>query len=486
MVLAALAAAGCGLNQEGIGPPSDRIFYPGAIAVDPSSGRYLYVVNSNADLRFNDGTLLAIDLDVVNGVHEGARPASGAPPDKPKDVCSNPKFINQVSGDAEYCCWDALDRNVLNCDERQFVVASAAVKIGSFGSALQIQTLDSSTPDHQQQRLLTAVRGNASVTWVDATIDSSGISFSCTAGSAASGFVECDLGHRVTQTSTVLGQPTPLENPLLLPEEPYALAIDPAQKLLYVGHLRGGFLSALNLAGGNPTLIGAFGGIFPGDINGSVGVTSLTLTAEGINDGRIYATSRYLPRAGSFAPISLGQIDDSGDKAVNNQKIFLGYAGDPFVSPLNGSEVRGIQPIPAIHRTFLLQRTPPVLVGFDTGGQSGQNLATDILEMCNGPTFLHMYPPFDPAGDAGLGKRLFVNCFEAGQVYVVDPYVPRLLAIIEVGRGPAGLAFNPKNPNRAYVVGFGSNNVSVVDLDPTSATRYHVIQRIGFPNPVPR
>ena len=257
--------------------------------------------------------------------------------------------------------------------------------------------------------------------------------------------------------------------------------------MLFVGHLRGGYLSALNLAGA-PALIGAFGGIFPGDINGSTGVTSLTLTAEGINSGRIYATSRYLPRAGSFAPISLGQIADADDNAVNNPKIFLGYAGDPFTSPLSGAEVRGIQPIPAIHRTFLLQRTPPTLIGFDTtNGPSGQNVAADILEMCNGPTFLHMYPPFDPTGDSGLGKRLFVTCFEAGQVYVVDPYIPRVLAIIEVGRGPAGLAFSPKGSGeRAYVVGFGSNNVSVVDLDPTSSTRYHVIQRIGFPTPVPR
>ena len=53
---------------------------------------------------------------------------------------------------------------------------------------------------------------------------------------------------------------------------------------------------------------------------------------------------------------------------------------------------------------------------------------------------------------------------------------------------PGGLALSQSSPtgNRAYVVGFGSNNVSVVDLDPTSATRYHVIQRIGFPSAVPR
>jgi hypothetical protein len=61
--------------------------------------------------------------------------------------------------------------------------------------------------------------------------------------------------------------------------------------------------------------------------------------------------------------------------------------------------------------------------------------------------------------------------------------------VIEVGRGPAGLAFAPPGPNGerlAYVVGFSANNVSVVDLTPGSGTQFHVIQRIGFPSSVPR
>jgi len=65
-------------------------------------------------------------------------------------------------------------------------------------------------------------------------------------------------------------------------------------------------------------------------------------------------------------------------------------------------------------------------------------------------------------------------------------YVPKLVTIIEVGRGTVGAAFPDADPTHAYVVGFGSNNVSIIDLDPTSPTRYHVIQRIGFPSPTPR
>jgi hypothetical protein len=37
-----------------------------------------------------------------------------------------------------------------------------------------------------------------------------------------------------------------------------------------------------------------------------------------------------------------------------------------------------------------------------------------------------------------------------------------------------------------FIVGFGANNISVVDIKPGSVTENHVVQRIGFPSPVPR
>jgi YVTN family beta-propeller protein len=471
--VASAAALGCGLNQEGIAPPTDRIFYPGAIAVDPT-GSWLYVVNSNADLRFNDGTMMAINMALVR------EKAVGRPTDL--EMCHDGQFINPITGPENTCCWDALDSNILDCDERQFVAKDSTVKIGSFGSALAIQV----DKDTGRQRLLAAVRGNASITWIDTTTvvpdladrTHDQVSFACAPNATPGAFGECDEAHRVTMTT----------DPNRPVEEPYALALDQTQKLLYVGHLRAGYLSVVNLAGNldtdPPTFVGVFPGIFPGDVNGSVGVTSLTLTQTGINSGRIYATSRFVPRAGAFAPISLGDL--SGTQAQNNHDIFLANAGDVFVSPLVGSEVRGIQIIPEINRTFMLQRTPPALVGFNTS--NGQNIPTDVVEMCNGPTFLHMTPPFQPDDDQGLDKRLFVTCFESGEVYVVDPYSPRVIAIVEVGRGPAGLAFSNDDPLHplAFVAGFGANNLSVIDLAPGSATQYHVVLRIGFPTPVPR
>jgi hypothetical protein len=499
------SAISCGLNQEGIGPPSNQIFYPGAIRVDPINGRWLYVVNSNSDLRYNDGTLAAVDLDAVNTDRALASAWGNCPSVNyiyPSSSPAKPPAGGPPSTSA-YCCWDTLDRNVLNCDERGYI--NSAVKIGSFGSAIEIQPVTPGTDpasDQKVSRLFVGVRGNASITWVDVdrklgvndpnAQPSPPPAFDCAGDTSPDDFVECNTDHRV------IDEPNPDNaNPVpVLPDEPYALAIDAPpptadytdnQPLLFVGHLRGGFLSAIDVTE-TPTLLGSFGTIFPGDVNGSLGVTSLTVVTSGVNTGHIFATSRFLPRAGAFIPIS------SSGRNVNPDRdpfTFLANAGDVFASPLSGAEVRGIQVIPGINRTYLLQRTPPALVGFDTLG--GQNVATDVVEMCQGPTFLYMSPPYRPsviatgATDTDTNKRLFVSCFEAGEVYVVDPYVPQIISIIEVGRGPAGLAFSNEqpDPSYAYVVGFGANNVSVIDLRP-GGTQFHVIQRIGFPSPVPR
>src|SRR5262249_49142204 len=140
---------------------------------------------------------------------------------------------------------------------------------------------------------------------------------------------------------------------------------------------------------------------------------------------------------------------------------------------------------PDMSRAFLLQRVPPAIVGFDiSNGPSGLfgNVPSDVLEMCQAPTFLQQ------AGE-GVDARLYVTGFESCQAYVADPFMPRLTNVIEVGHGPAGLAFAPPGPDGqrlAYVVGFSDNNMSVVDLTPGSPTQFHVIQRIGFASSVPR
>ncbi len=62
LLLAACAGvSGCGLNQAGVTPPADTIAFPASAVLDRDSD-WLFVTNSNADLRYNDGTLMAFSL----------------------------------------------------------------------------------------------------------------------------------------------------------------------------------------------------------------------------------------------------------------------------------------------------------------------------------------------------------------------------------------------------------------------------------------
>src|SRR4051794_9068541 len=60
----ALGGPACNFGESGVPPSADQIFLPTGLAVDPD-GRWLYVVNSNFDLRYNAGTVTAVDLQKV-------------------------------------------------------------------------------------------------------------------------------------------------------------------------------------------------------------------------------------------------------------------------------------------------------------------------------------------------------------------------------------------------------------------------------------
>jgi len=188
----------------------------------------------------------------------------------------------------------------------------------------------------------------------------------------------------------------------------------------------------------------------------------------------VFASSRFVPEVAG-----LGSTATCPDNPVREIAAFQN--GVVYNSPLaTGAETRGIEFV-GNDRAFVLQRSPPTLISF-----IASNMApTDLLETCGSPTFLDRYPQAKPGQPDLPGTRLFVTCFADGEIYVYDPFLPQLVKTFSVGRGPAGLVFD-EHRQVAYVVGFGDNNISVVDLVPGSRTEYHVIQRIGFPRTTPR
>ncbi|MEA2697906.1 MAG: hypothetical protein QOI66_2177 [Myxococcales bacterium] len=473
VVLAAIGLSACALNQEGVPPPKNDIFYPGGALVD-ETGKWLFVTNSNSDLRYNDGTMVAVNLEAAETDRAGTWSAC------PKVGWIPPS--SQSPQDANHCCWDVLDRLALNCDSRTYVDVASTLRIGSFAGTTTRQIFCGANREPcPKKRLFVSVRGNSSITWIDADVNADRKLTCAGSGSAVD---ECGTDHRITQRPI-----DPGSNPaativdaakVILPEEPYALATFDERNWLLVGHLRGGAVSLIDIdqsRGQPPSLIGWYGAIVPVDTNGQRGITSLTRLST---TGSFYAGSRYLPRAVGLQ--MTGQGDNSGAATLDNIAV-IGN-GQQYVSNLPGSETRGIQfiaplpddPFPESGLAFVLQRVPPALLGFQVANQP----PVDVLETCNSPTFLDRH-------GTGINLRLYVTCFEDGQVYVFDPRLPRLVDVIEVGRGPAGLVFSPGDDSTTmFVVGFGANNISVVDIKPGSTTENHVIQRIGFPSPVPR
>ena len=130
-----------------------------------------------------------------------------------------------------------------------------------------------------------------------------------------------------------------------------------------------------------------------------------------------------------------------------------------------------------LHRNGGTLSDPQAVVALDRtpdaqGRPSNQSLG--VVEVCAGGTEMKW-------GNGGRGPRLYVVCFDAGQIYVVDPENVVVTGVINVGRGPALLTFSEKDPNTAYVTGFSDNNVSIIDLTAGSPTENRVIQRLGFP-----
>ena len=468
-----LTAPACNFGESGVPPPSDRIFLPTGLAVDPA-GRWLYVVNSNFDLRYNAGTVTAVNLQKA----DDDRAAKGWP------GCPTPSY-QPPAAPARACCYDFFDRETLNCNDRNYIDPGTTVRTGSFGGAILVDQIDDA-----RRRLFVLVRAEPSVTFINTTLENpttpaSRVTFKCT-GSGPSSEATCDdawkiMGSRDTAVTYALQ------------EEPYTFALDTKLRILYVGHLFSG-VTALDLCrtGDNesPALAGVNPRIFS---SGAEGVTTLTLADPGNPLAPLFATGHVLSSAGAaeIRPLYLrdgAALEKCPEGGLARGKNTLELIpGDPFFSSAffpSGRDIRGLVQSPDGRRIFLLHRNtgtrdnPAALVTIDrTLDAHGEpvNRAIDAVEICGGATQLSWH-------DSGRGPRLFVVCFESGQLYVVDPELMVVSAIVNAGRGPTALAFSPTNPAIAFFTGFTDNSVSVVDLEPGSPTEYRVVQRIGFPH----
>jgi hypothetical protein len=407
-----------------------------------------------------------------------------------------------------------LDSNIINCNEPQFIQSNATIEIGSFGGAVQLQRYlrDPNVPTSEVvRRLFIAVRAEPSITYADVTVadvpvagggTNKVVSMRCTGRVKQDGSVQpinpfCDDNWKVRRPGGV----TP--GAIVLPEEPHVLALDDALGALYIGHLtvtansqiQGGGVSTLDVSNPQSETSVVFAGLasldtfVPVGLNQAVAALSLSPAALSLSPVdctkpdswlRVYATARYSTAISGMAFRELAK----GCPLPTEARDLTLLPKDSFTSSAffrNGADIRGILFSPDQSRAYVLHRNdsdvaanPAALVVLDRSLQADgtpANTPIDVLEVCGGPTAMQMYK-----------NRIYITCYDDGQIYVVDPTALVVTSIIDVGAGPTSLVIPPGNTGVAYVASFANSHLSIIDLVPGSPTENHVVMRMGLPH----
>ncbi len=499
--VAGLLLAGCHYTIEAPSTePSPTLFaFPAGLAMDPD-GRYLYVSNGNADLRYGGGTLMMVDTERFECALKAKRildAAFGAEPKVPHDAAKTIAAKLDATCTADFgaaklaedinvtrdaanmptygCVYDPLDPQSIDCKESPFVLGNSTVRVGNFAGTMRIARTGGATS--KTRTLYLAVRGDPSITWVDVKVPDSGL-----AAVQQPGLMNCfdDPNSELVRdgydaaTNTTVIPPTCDASHLIqtyqcegryhceheaddekstIPAEPFNILLDngthgdgSTYSRLLVSHLAAGQVMLIDLPDrmlsptARPVIADVSPPFFAADSLGRHGVFGLA--RYGADDGALYYLTTNL--SASIATFRLAN-SVSGGTVVPSATFSI--AGG-FPSSADGRELIFS---PDQQRAFLAQNSPPSLSVIDTrlDQPAGRGLPTnkllDSVPVCQAASHMAIRQAREqgPVGTGSFLKtRLYLACFISNQIMVVDPDRPGVDETILLGRGPTEIAFN--------------------------------------------
>jgi DNA-binding beta-propeller fold protein YncE len=518
LLLATLLLGACAGSDEGRTAPADSFFFPTGVVISPDS-RFAFVTNGNTDLRFNGGTVAVVDL------HEA---------------------IGRYMKDPNKCGFgtDPIDNRIAVCDEKNpvnnktIILGDKTVRVGNFpgqpavqqflkptGTATQRGTLASCDPalgdpncipgyqpdPSQGYRLLLPVRGDPSLTWIN--VDPNG-TLDC--GQSAGPVGQCDGAHRITQLL--------IDSSIVFAPEPFGVSVSNEMGVALTSHLASATVSLFDIGDRSttpPHFVDVINGVFDVNQNGSQAAYGVALrpldpalvpaTCPGLPNCTLgdyeifFATSRVSPRLAQLvargADLCRPELPGCGTctnpdpsmcppcDVCNGQREMAVVEStqvrlDLYLS--DGSDVRDVKFTKDGNRAYVVDRSPPTVVEIDTTSVpppagDPRDVILRAIEVCPQPSLLAVREDPPPL-------RVYVTCFAAGQIFVIDPPRGEVIDVINVGRGPNAVELLPTHDGPlgqiAVVANFADNDLAVVDMNPGSATENTVLFKIGMPNPV--
>lgn len=420
---------GCTASNDSTIPPRDQLFYPTSAAISPDES-VLFVTSANSDLTWSSGAVDVIDLALVDSAIAGWTSSQTKPPG---------------------CDRDGDHSETLVCDEAQFIRADAGARIGNFATTIAVQDRGQG-----RSRLIIPTRGDPSVTWVDYD----GATLSCSTDTEP--FALCDDDHRLLyiHDDPTIG---------LLSDEPFDAAADSTKDFAIITHLTTGAVTLIDSPrDGKATIADVVNGLFATNDLGYVGSSGVAVREGDL----VYVGSPYEDR---IQTLSVGRpVNDAPPYLIAGAYFFLDAIG---TNAGGSSDTRALQF--AGDRLYAMNRNPPSVMNYDTSdgttGTAGDTLdsATDICR--EGERIA--------VSDDGDGDRVYVTCFQDGQVYIVDPRGAASEAdIVSTGRGPYAAAASPTR-HRVYVTNYLEDTISVIDTASGSPTHNRVVLKLGVPKP---